>query len=130
LIAATLDVGQSGLDSSAGARLYEVALDRLSVLTGVTSVSVTRDLPGRSGHAVTIVPDGESRGRAAGAVEAAAMTVGARYFETSGLFGVSPMDLTTLGPVAAVLMATAGAAPYGPARWASTQNLTRMFRPD
>jgi ABC-type antimicrobial peptide transport system permease subunit len=45
LIVASLDVDQLGIDPARHAALYDTVLERLSSLPGVTSASLTRDLP-------------------------------------------------------------------------------------
>ena len=80
VIATTLDVGQVGVDQAAGISLYQQVMERLSALPGVSSVSLTRDLPLGSGQAVpVVVADTLTPGEP---VVAAAMVVSPDYFET------------------------------------------------
>lgn len=83
VIATTLDVGQVGLDRTAGISLYRQVTEQLSALTGVTDVSLTRDLPIGSGQTVpVVVTDTPTPGEP---VVAAAMVVSSDYFETLGV---------------------------------------------
>ncbi len=82
VIATTLDVDQVGLDRAAGTSLYQQVVERLSVLPGVTAVSLTRDLPLRPGRTVAVVvTDTPTPGEP---VVAAALVVSPGYFETLG----------------------------------------------
>jgi putative ABC transport system permease protein len=83
VIAATLDVGQAGLDRAAGISLYQEAMKRLSALPGVAGVSVTRDPPLGSGRTVPVVVTGTPI--PGEPVVAAAMVVSPGYFETLGV---------------------------------------------
>jgi predicted permease len=86
LLAVTLDVDQIAVDRADGERLVRTAAERLSRVGSVTSVGLTRDLPIRSSRAVTIA--GSADGLAdspRNPVQAAAMAVDGRYFDTLGL---------------------------------------------
>ena len=48
LVAATLDLDQLHIDRTAGIRMYQMLIERLSAVSGVTGVTLTRDLPSRS----------------------------------------------------------------------------------
>jgi predicted permease len=84
LMAATLDVNQMAVDGAAGERLVRTAAERLARVRGVSSVALSRDLPIRAGHPVTIAggPDGPAQ---PALVPAIAMAVDPRYFGTVGL---------------------------------------------
>ena len=82
VIAATLDVGQVGLDRAAGIRLYQQTVERLSALPGATEVSLTRELPFGSIPTVPVVADLPASGEP---VVAAVMLVSPGYFETLGV---------------------------------------------
>ena len=86
LIALTLDANQLRLDRSAGTRLYQSVMERLSALPGVTAIGLTRELPLESGRPTTVSADRDARSPpSAEHVAAAAMLVSSRFFQTLGL---------------------------------------------
>jgi putative ABC transport system permease protein len=86
LITATLDLDQVRLDRTAGTRVYQTVMVRLSALPGVSGVGLTRDLPLRSGRTVTVAPDADFQtARTAERAAAALTVVSSRYFQTLGL---------------------------------------------
>jgi predicted permease len=83
VIAMTLDVGQLGLARAPGISLYQQVVERLSVLPGVASVGLTRDVPLGSGQTVRVASnDAATPGEP---VVAAAMVVSPDYFKTLGV---------------------------------------------
>lgn len=78
VMATTLDVDQIRLDRSAGIRLYQIVMERLSALPGVIDVGLTRDLPLRPGRTVAVLADDSQ-------APAAARVVSSRYFQTLAL---------------------------------------------
>ncbi len=83
VVATTLDVNQLGLARAPGISLYQQVVERLSVLPGVASVALTRDLPLGSGRTVRVASnDTATPGEP---VVAAAMVVSPDYFQTVGV---------------------------------------------
>jgi putative ABC transport system permease protein len=85
VVAATMDVDQINLDRAAGMRLYEDVTQRLSALPGVTSVSLTRDLPTGPGRTVTVHAEPDPETRPTDPVAATATVVSPQYFQTLGV---------------------------------------------
>ena len=84
LVAATFDVDQIQLGRTAGIRLYQSLMDRLSMLSGVTSVGLSREAPLAAGRPTTILPDRHA-GASAEPITASAMVASSRYLPTLGL---------------------------------------------
>jgi putative ABC transport system permease protein len=86
LVASTLDMDHARVDRSAGTRLYESVVERLSALPGVTGVALTRERPLGPARTVMVLTDADLRIRPGGEpVPAAAMVVSSGYFQTLGL---------------------------------------------
>lgn len=86
LIVSGLDVEQAQLDEPAGIRLYQSVTQRLSILPGVTEVSLTTGLPLRLRETVRVFAATEQQGETAPEpVTAHAVVVSSRYFQTLGL---------------------------------------------
>jgi predicted permease len=84
LIAVTLDVDQIQLGRTAGIRLYESLMERVSMLPGVSDVGLTREAPFTPGRPTAILPD-RHPGASAEPTIASAMVASSRYVETLGL---------------------------------------------
>ena len=86
LVAATLDLDQLHIDRTAGVRMYQMLIERLSAVSGVTGVTLTRDLPSRSSTTVAVYSDADSPTASASArVMAATAVVSTDFFRTLGL---------------------------------------------
>jgi predicted lysophospholipase L1 biosynthesis ABC-type transport system permease subunit len=84
VIATTIDVDQIALDRSAGVRLYQNVIERLSALPGVSDVSLTRDVPLGPGRRVTVTADA-GVASTPDSVTATAMVVSPDFFQTVGV---------------------------------------------
>ena len=86
LVAATLDLDQLHIDRTAGVRMYQMLIERLSAVSGVTGITLTRDLPSRSSTTVAVYSDADSPTASASArVMAATAVVSTDFFRTLGL---------------------------------------------
>ena len=88
LVAATLDLDQLHIDRTAGIRMYQMLIERLSAVSGVTGVTLTRDLPSRSSTTVAVYSDADSPTASASEpvrVMASAAVVSTDFFRTLGL---------------------------------------------
>ena len=86
LVAATLDLDQLHIDRTAGVRMYQMLIERLSAVSGVTGVTLTRDLPSRSSTTVAVYSDADSpTASASERVMAATAVVSTDFFRTLGL---------------------------------------------
>jgi len=84
VIATTIDADQIGLDRSAGVRLYQEVVERLSALPSVSDVSLTRDVPLGPGRRVTVTADAGAASTS-DSVTATAMVVSPHFFQTVGV---------------------------------------------
>jgi predicted permease len=88
LVAATLDLDQLRIDRAAGIRMYQMLIERLSAVPGVTGVTLTRDVPARSSTTVAVYSDASSPTAApseSARVMASAAVVSTDFFRTLGL---------------------------------------------
>ncbi len=128
VVAVTMDVDQINLDRAAGIRFYHDVMQRLSALPGVSSVSLTRDLPIGPGRTVTVHAEADPATRPADPVAATATVVSAQYFQTLGvsiLQGRAFDDNEPARPSVAIVNES-----MARRLWPGTSSLGRVFKLD